>query len=64
MYAHSDYKYPMHDGRVLDVEKNGIIIQEKKKEGTTYPNQKSKERNKSCICLMHLRGGKWTVHKL
>ena len=24
MYAHSDYKYPTHDGRVLDMKKNGL----------------------------------------
>ena len=37
-----------------------------KKKGTrtTYPNQKSKGRNRSCICLMHLRGDKWIAHKL
>lgn len=42
MYAHNDYKYPTHDGRVLDVEKKGLYTGEKK-EGSTYPNQKSKE---------------------
>ena len=26
MYAHSDYKYPTHDGHVLDMEKNGLWI--------------------------------------
>ena len=28
MYAHSDYKCPMHDGRVLDVE---LYTEERKK---------------------------------
>ena len=36
VYVHSDYKYPMQDGGVLDVEKN--TGEEK---GTTYPNQMS-----------------------
>lgn len=31
MYPHSDYKYPTHDGRVLDVEKNGLYTGEKKR---------------------------------
>ena len=67
MYAHSDYRCPMHDGRVLDVGKERELYsgeEKKKKKETTHPNQTSKEQNKSYICLMHLRGDKWIVHKL
>jgi hypothetical protein len=38
MYAHSDYKYPMHDGRVLDLD----YIQEKKKRRNNLPKPKVK----------------------
>lgn len=53
VYVHSDYKYPMQDGGVLDVEKK-------------YRRRKRNNLSKSnvSICLMHLRSDKWIVHKL
>ena len=42
MYAHSDYKYPMHDGRVLDVEKNRIIYRRRKTKENNLPKPKVK----------------------
>jgi hypothetical protein len=69
LYAQSDYNYPMHDGRVLDGGKKWeLYILQEKKEGrnqlTQTKSQTLKERNKSCICLMHQRGDKSIIHML
>ena len=56
MYARSDYKYPMHDGRVLDAEKNGFKLYNTG-EGEDE-KKKKEERNANNLPKPKVKGAK------